>query len=344
MAVCFSGLHYLENYSNTNCNNIININYKEYIKNIKTKIYGYFEKDFNIDTFICTHMSDHFQDLLQTYSVVRYRIDTDQQIYYLKKLKVLHLLQNYIKETNKQYDVVLLTRFDIYIMKEFTNDNVFLDKLNIVSILENDNICDDNLFIFPINYLKKIIYIIRHIKPNKENNSIHYLKRVFEKNLKVNYICNDKAIVKDLSFFKLRFFCNLELILNRYLFSDNVVYNSINNNSQIILNQNSINFKKNNSNIANYCWFGYDIKQIGFYKLSFDIYSNKDIIGFDFIKLHNPIKMYRTCSIYAKQWTTIDIVIEVTRRDDFVIFIFDNFNDTIEITFTPFTPFLVSNT
>jgi hypothetical protein len=333
MAICLVGLHFLQNYKHHN-DIIVNVNYKEYLNNIKTKIYSYFEKDFHVDTFVCTSMSNKLDELLNDYSVVKYCIEEDHN--HIKKLKVLELLIDYISETNKQYDVVLMTRFDIYIIDEFTKDNINLDYFNVVSVLEQNCLMDDNLFIFPIEYLISIKNIIRdYINIKNDRSSIHWLLNELQKNVNINYIKNEPgSFVAKLSFFKLRYFDNLELIINRTLFTKNVIYNSNGNTCQIILEEeNNVYLNKLISSTGTYCWFGYIIETPGKYNLSFDVYSNKDIIDYDYVKIHNPIKYYKTSNIYAYNWITIGITIEVSEANDKLIFIFDDFNDKIGINF-----------
>jgi hypothetical protein len=353
IALLLSGLHYKENYEHLRFK--YNIDYKKYVKNIKTKIYGYFDKDYNIDTFIVTGPTEKLNELLDTYSPVKYDIDENNNLLseYLpttslqqnnsciKKLKAIKLLLNYINETNKQYDVVIMTRFDIYIIKELTH--VDLNKFNIVSVLEKEHLICDNLYIFPIKYLTSffILFIKNYIKfeedliLNKNKYPVqcllHFFKDDFEKYMNVHYICDERYNdVPNLSFYKLRFLENIQLIINKYLFTENVIYMSIDNTSQILIHGNFIEFNKNVIYECNYAWIGYEINKKGLYNLSFEMCSNKDIIDFDFIKLHNPLKFFKTSNILKNSWTKINIIIEI-KESDLLCFIFDNFNDDIKI-------------
>ena len=307
LALCLSGLHFKENYHHF-MNMNININFKEYIKNIKNKIYGYFEKDFQIDTFICTEDSILFEDLLDTYKPIKYCIEEKNHCW--KKVKVLQLLIDYIEESSKDYDNIILTRFDIYILKEFTKENVDLDKFNMVSAL-NDFECDDNFFLLPIYYLKIFKDILENCcYRNDCANAFHYLKLEFESKMNVNYINNEPGhAAYDLSFFNLRPFVNLELILNKYMYTDNVIYNSIYNHSHLAVNDNIYQFTKVVQNPLHFCWCGLELKEIGLYHLSFEINANKNI-NFDFIKIHKPVTFFKINDIIANKWTKIDILIE----------------------------------
>jgi hypothetical protein len=347
MAILFSGIHYMDSYHHfTNKN--IKIDYREYIKNIKTKIYGHFEKEYTIDTFFSTNNSIYLNDLINTYKPIAYdsneysdllkdilpnnKINKNNNSY--KKLKALRLLTNHILETNKNYDLILLTRFDIYIVKELTN--VDINKFNIVSIVDNEFMCDDNLYIFPIHYLNTFfnIFVTKCIvfetlfklnKPPIQYSMLgHYLKNDIEKNMQVNYICNDKYNpVHNLTFFKLRFFNDIDLIINKYLFTENVTYYSKNKTASILINDEII-FEKINKNQCQNAFFGYELESKK-YNVSFEIYSD-NTIEFDFIKIDD--EYHKTKCIVKNTWTKIEICIDIKK---IFLFIFDSFNDSIKI-------------
>jgi hypothetical protein len=354
MAILIAGLHCYTNCHKDCCGRNVNMSYKEYVKNIKTKIYGYFEKDYNIDTFIATNQTDELNDVLNTYMPINYDVDDNNKIikhvtfnknipknYCIKKIKALKLLIDYINESKKRYDIVLLTRFDIYIIKEFTKNNINLNKFNIVSQLEHAYLMDDNLYIFPIKYLYTFFNVFLNCcvnyekKFNKNKNKFPHciiphllpLPKYFD----INYICNDNKNVPNLSFYKLAYFPNTSLIINKTLYTENVIYNSTNNTSNMKINENLIEFNKYVFNKCAFAWIGYELEKTGSYKLSFEMMSNKDIINFDFIKMHNPIKFYKTQNILKNSWTTIDIIIENKEKNSLLVFIFDKFNDCLNI-------------
>jgi len=327
MAILLSGLHYFENYKGST------VDFRNYVKNIKIKIYNYFNTKYEIDTFICTNSSILLNDLLKTYNPVQYIIE-DHGNLIIKKIKGLQIIQNYSHHKNKKYDIILLTRFDIYFMKEFTNDNLNLNKLNIVSILESNKVCDDNLFILPNKYLKNFTQLIfQSSLHSTESNLIHYLKNKFERLFEVHYICNEYKLVRELSFFKLRFFENIQFILNEYLFSDNVVYKSIHNTSELFIQNDIIEYRKNDISMipCPFSWIGYKISEKGYYDLSFEILSDRDIVDFPFIKLHNPVTYYNIPNICANVWTHVNTIIEVNECNDLLCFIFDEWKDYINI-------------
>jgi hypothetical protein len=330
MAICIAGLHWEENYKNPYREHNIKIDYNKYVKNIKTKIYKYFEKDYQIDTFICTQHSNMIDNLIQTYNPTQCIFENKNHCF--KKLKVLKVLQEQINNSSKNYDLVLLTRFDIYLLDDFTTTNINLNKLNIVSILEHDRVCDDNLFIFPIPYLKPITRILENQLSKYSNpDAIHYLKNSFENQLDINYIKNEFVKVSFLTFYKLHFFENNAFMIDN-LYSENCSYYGPKYNSELIIKNGIYQFTKLISTPGDFCWLGINLDKIGIYHLSFEMYSNKEI-NIEFIKLHKPSRFYRVNKINANEWTFIDMYIETKEINDLLCFIFDELPETIQVLF-----------
>lgn len=328
MAICIAGLHWEENYKNAFIDHSITINYNKYVKNIKTKIYKYFEKDYQIDTFICTQQSPMIDNLINTYNPIQCVIENKNHCF--KKLKVLKAVRDQMDKSSKIYDIVLVTRFDIYLLEDFTKTNINLNKLNIVSILEHDRVCDDNLFILPIPYLKPMISLLENQLLKYSNpDAIHYLKNLFEYQFDIHYIKNEFVKVNQISFYKLRFFENNTFMIN-YLYNDNCPYYSPKHYSELVIKDGIYQFTKQISNPGDFCWLGINLENIGIYNLSFEMYSNKDI-NFEFIKLHKPSRFCKTNFINKNTWTTIDICIETKEINDLICFILDEFPESIQI-------------
>lgn len=101
---------------------------------------------------------------------------------------------------------------------------------------------------------------------------------------------------------------------------------------RFIIKDNIFYLKKLTPVKIHYVWFGYNL-YYGKYNLSFSIYSNKNINNFNFIKLHNPINFINTPNINPYVWTDINIEINVKCKEDLLCFIFDDFEDIIELEF-----------
>jgi hypothetical protein len=246
----------------------------------------------------------------------------------------MNIIRDYISGKNS-YELICLTRFDIYFLKDFKN--VDPNKFNIISILEKNNLIDDNLYIFPVKYLDRFIKLLGELEKTNIPESrlvLHKAKNKMHQIFDVNYLCNEYVDVPRLSFFKLRFFETVGFILNEFLYSENVIYHSVGNTSQMNINKNIIQFKKNINEPCGHAWIGYKIRNIGKYQLIFKIKSDKNIINFNFIKLHKPIKFIQTKNINAGTIEIIDTIIETTEQDDLMCFIFDTFNGTLDIEFS----------
>ena len=150
IAILFSGPHLTDN-----------LDFNKYTENIKNKMIIYFNNifdiDVDIDTFICTNKSKVFTGLLNLYSPITFCIEDDDK---LRKSKVLNLLNNYIINNNKSYDMILLTSFDITIINELTD--IDLNKLNIVTVLNSKFQLTKDLFVFPTKYLNNLIDIVQN--------------------------------------------------------------------------------------------------------------------------------------------------------------------------------------
>jgi hypothetical protein len=176
----------------------------------------------------------------------------------------------------------------------------------------------------------KILY---HSIPSKRM-VCHNIKQLLDKDqdILIHYIDNEEVIVDKLSFFKLRYFDNNLLIINKNLFTDNVEYFSKNNACSIVIsNENSILFKKIENKFSTFCWVGYNMETIGKFILTFDVYSNFTIENYSFIKLHYPIIFPKINKIIENEWQKISIEIDISNENDLLIFIFDDFLEKISI-------------
>ena len=151
--------------------------------------------------------------------------------------------------------------------------------------------------------------------------------KVFDKNL--NHIHCD-------SIFNKTFYYNNRFIINKYLFFENEIYK--NSGCEIAIKENVIEFNKINPNKCLWAWIGYEMRNPGIYNVSFEMYSNKDIINYSFIKSHKPKEVFhKKCDILANTWTKINLEMHVTNNDELICFILDEFEDTIFIKYKDIT-------
>ena len=191
IALLLSGLHYRVNpIENINIANYT-IDFRYYIKNIKTYVYNLGE----IETYIVTNDSPILDELKAVYNPVELCVMEDTLNRRISKtLKGLEI----IKDSGNSYDYVCVTRFDIFFMKTIVLN---YSKLNIFSELEVPGWYDDNFYFFPFSQLESFLMTYLTIKNKIDHCAAHKLKF-----LDIHYICNENKLVQGLSSFKLRYF------------------------------------------------------------------------------------------------------------------------------------------
>jgi hypothetical protein len=345
MAVLLSGLNYIDVNDTTIQSVSKSLDSRQYTRNIKKYIYEFFtEKGYTINTFICTNESPIVKDLLESYNPVRHSfIPNTEDRRISKTIEVLRLLVDYMKETNNAYDMVCLTRLDIYFLQPLVN--IDYTKLNIISMTlpnkqSKTKLVDDNFYLFPLSILDDIYNIYRTYRNYHFQGSYimggpsiiaHCFKKPFEEKCQIHYIENEEpTLVAEFTSFKLRYFNELNLIINKNIFTEAVEYFSRTRTVKIVIhNDKNITFTKLANGI--FSWFGYTL-DTGRYTLSFDILSDTDIL-IPFIKLHNPVIFHDTGPIYANKLKTINLTITVRNKNTDVIFIFDNYDKSAVIQF-----------
>lgn len=345
LAVLLSGLNYIDVNDKLIESASKSLDSRQYVKNIKTYVYDFFtEKGYSIDTFICTNESPIIADVLKSYNPVRYTCIANTEDRRISKIiEVLRLLIEYMNETHNTYDMVCLTRLDIYFLQQLVN--IDYTKLNIVSRVQVNKVdkielLDDNFYLFPISMLDDIYNIYRTYRNYKVQGMIimggpsiiaHCFQEPFEEKCQIHYIKNEEPVlVSELSTFKLRFFDTLNLLVNKYIFTEGIEYYSRTKTVKMVIHDNkNITLTKLANGI--YSWFGYTF-DTGRYTLSFDILSDTDIL-IPFIKLHNPVIFHETGPIYANQLKTINLTITVRNMNTDLVFIFDNYGKSAVIQF-----------
>ena len=332
VAVVLSGMHFSEDDAERV------VDFRHYFQNIQHHIYNNFQnKGYELDTFLCTNRSKVSNELLRIYEPKRYsflgntlkrRID--------KTIQGLNLVLEYMAEKKCQYDIVCVTRFDIYFLEELIN--VDLNKLNIVSTVltnrkEDENLIDDNFYLFPGSMLQDFFHIFRTflISIRVKAAMAHWMLPAFQTKFPIHFIKNEKRIVADLTSFKLRFFDSADLILNKFMFSENLKYLSKTKSAQIEIYKKDIHFQKIAHGDSLFCWFGYELEK-GKYKVSFEALSDTNIENFHFLKTHNPVQFYPIEPIVQDQPTFVNVDIDIQTKTT-CIFIFDSYKGLLDINF-----------
>jgi len=196
LAILFFGKHYCKQYYNPVNEIYVDIDYRHSIDNYNIYIYDYFKNIFKIiDTYLCTDDSSIVDELVSDYRPKGVVIVNDGSSHRNQKIvSVIDLCLN----SNINYDIVIITRFDLLFKVKFDTIVIDYSTINIVSQLEGAAI-DDNLYILPFNKLKVLQNIILH---NKRSN-LHWIKNALMHNFrKINYLYNEPGkIVKNLNFY-----------------------------------------------------------------------------------------------------------------------------------------------
>ena len=186
--------------------NIVDYNYS--YDNYKEYIFDFFEnKGYTIDTYFSTNILNKNDEIeiLEKYKPIAHNFMKDESNGKKSRNVKFDNVITMCLEKNINYDLVLITRFDLLFKKNFDKSNIILNKFNLVSILEKPNSICDNFYLFPYKYLKNFSIIV---KKNKNiNKNFHYIKEDIENLLKpdtINYILNEYVHIPQLSFYKIK--------------------------------------------------------------------------------------------------------------------------------------------
>jgi len=182
---------------------LYSVDYKNSYDNYQRYIFDYFKgKGYSIDVYISTNKlnsDDDIAEIIDKYKPVKYRIADDCKDYIISRNKKLESAIDLCIEGGGEYDLVLITRFDLLFQKDFADSNIHLDKINIVSVLERPNLICDNFYLFPHKYLKDFQKVIRKCANINHRN----IKNDLEKIAPINYILNENRDISELSFYKI---------------------------------------------------------------------------------------------------------------------------------------------
>jgi hypothetical protein len=187
VALCLAGNSYKKNHNTLYLKNTT-INFKTYASNIK-----FFYKDFkDIDYYLVTNNSEKIDDLKQTYNPTKLILSEKDKLG-----KIVEILE-YLRDTKNIYDFISISRFDIYYMNDLRNVN--LNKMNIMSILEHDDLICDNFYLFPYKFIHVMIDIFKNAtKYTTFHIPSHGLKNIIEDKIGINYLKNEFVSVQELS-------------------------------------------------------------------------------------------------------------------------------------------------
>lgn len=203
LALLLFGLSKLDYYHIKLKKNML-INYEKSIDNYKKYIYEYFEnKGYDIDVYFTTNIlnDDEKEKIIKTFKPISCNFLNNHKN---KKIGRSIKFKNVVKlclDSKIDYDLVLITRFDLIFNIDFNNSNIDLNKFNLVSTLEKPGLICDNFYLFPYKFLDKFYELLLKVDDDKAYHFI--LDTIEEINGKdfINYILDEKVKVEFLSFY-----------------------------------------------------------------------------------------------------------------------------------------------
>jgi len=221
IAICFFGLSKCKDAEcrRGRCMEIDHFKYN--YENYQEKIFDYFlGKGYKIDVYFSTNdtMNDiENNKLINAYKPINCNF-IDENLYPVvpnysgptptkmasKHRKVENVLEMCL-DSKIDYDLVLLTRFDLIFNDNFNESNIKLDKFNMVSELEHRDVICDNFYLFPFKYLREFLEIAKDFRTTLKG--YHMMRGAIEKrlNTKINMIKNERKIITDLTFYEISY-------------------------------------------------------------------------------------------------------------------------------------------
>jgi hypothetical protein len=182
---------------------LYSLDYNNSYDNYQKYIFEYFtKKGYDIDVYISTNKFINDKDvneLTEKYKPVKCSFIEDREDIVLSRNKKLESVIDLCINEGNEYDLILITRFDLLFQKDFANSNIDFDKINIVSVLEKSNLICDNFYLFPYKYLIPFKKIIKKCSNINHRN----IKKDLEKIDSINYILNENCDINELSFYKI---------------------------------------------------------------------------------------------------------------------------------------------
>tara|TARA_B110000208_G_scaffold189178_1_gene250203 strand:- start:230 stop:1129 length:900 start_codon:yes stop_codon:yes gene_type:complete len=193
LALILRGISFDENFKHV-CmprNNIVN--YKYTIDNFNKYIIDPLSKIFDVDIFFITYNTEKTADIINDYkpkdyiliedtdewysnnSIVKYSASTLSQYFSSTQKAILKKVESYEKKNNFSYNQILITRFDLFFIKDITSYILDFDKFNLVCYSEGywHHSTYDNFYLFNRKYLNSYYESLDEIFSN--GLSSHYL-------------------------------------------------------------------------------------------------------------------------------------------------------------------------
>lgn len=198
MAILFFGKHFGENVHWSK--NVYQIDWRESLTNYKTMVFDYFQQEYEIECYAGTYDTSKLSDVITDYNIKGYKLAAPAHTRHLSRHGCVISAFEALFESDKVYDMVLLTRFDLKFMVPFSEVEIKPDQINVVSRLEHEHLVCDNLYIFPFSLAKKIyaMFVAHGCKV-----SYHFLLAHLKRIAQVHFLLDQGRLVEDLDFYKI---------------------------------------------------------------------------------------------------------------------------------------------
>lgn len=180
IAVGFFGIHFNPTYKHWmgwNCN----VDYTKSIKNYKEKL---FINDNKYSFYSSTYDSIMLKKLKNEYNFNKVKINDFEYIKNTSVVRNIRFIETLelIKKDNKEYDFVMITRFDLIFNTIPLLKKINYNKINVLHGAkwgDDASIIDDNWYFFNFKLLDKIIDVLK----TNINLHSHYYNKIFDINL-----------------------------------------------------------------------------------------------------------------------------------------------------------------
>lgn len=181
IAIGLFGIHYLKNFNHW-CDWSLLIDYKKTIQN-NIDFFKYYQNTYEneLTFFSSTYFSEKLTELIDDFNFksLQLNIIDNRKIYgnnYIQKNRRLKETIKLILDNNFEYDLIILTRFDILLEKKIYDFKLNLDKINILYEGEWEGIheIDDNFYVLSYNKLKYFYEQLEKIDEKIKSHHFHH--------------------------------------------------------------------------------------------------------------------------------------------------------------------------
>ena len=198
IAVCLKGVFAVNYvYNNTEMPDEYRKNLKETINNNKiTIINDLKDLGHDVDVFISTYETFATPILEEEYKPVSINKFPREKLVntpggnwnaiFIHVMKLTELVENYEKEHNFTYDLVVVTRLDLQFYQLFREVNLDFTKFNITTKHLSGN-CDDSFNVFPRQYLRDYYYgVLKSLNTGGISHELNH--RLVERGVPITYM------------------------------------------------------------------------------------------------------------------------------------------------------------